>query len=159
MADEPGEKKAPAASVKFVYFHCNDIDAMRGFYTDLLGMDEASYRNDDEYAWLVYNCGSFQFMVFPADAEVPKLDGWGAQPGWPGGKLSTTSWSVEVSEEQYAATVARLQEADVPLYSEQPMWCQDCYWSFPVRDPMGNTVEVYTMLAERPESTVWPERP
>jgi hypothetical protein len=35
------------------------------------------------------------------------------------------------------------------------MWLLDCYWSFPVRDPMGNTVEVFAMPAERPEITEW----
>ncbi len=158
MAQEEAEaSSAPEVSIKFVYISCNDLDAMRGFYTDLLGMDEWSYRNDDEYAWLVYNCDGFQFMIFPSDYELPVPDDWGMQPGWEGGTLEVPSWSIEVPEDTYAATVAGLAEAGVPTFAAAPQWCQDSYWSFPVRDPMGSTVEVYTVPSERPESTEWPE--
>jgi hypothetical protein len=42
------EKETPKIDVKFIYSLCNDIDAMRHFYTDLLGMKEIAYYNDAE---------------------------------------------------------------------------------------------------------------
>ena len=157
--EETKAQSGPAVSIKFIYMSCNDLEAMRAFYSELLGMQESSYRNDEEYAWLVYNCGSFQFMVFPAGYQLPVLDDWGMQPGWAGGTLEVTSWSIEVPEASYAETVTRLSAAGLPTYADQPQWCQDSYWSFPVRDPMGNTVEVYMQPAERPQSTDWPTEP
>jgi hypothetical protein len=32
----------------------------------------------------------------------------------------------------------------------------DGYWGFTAMDPMGNTVEIYTIPAEKPETTTWP---
>jgi len=158
MADEapaPEAPPGPAPKINFIYNSCNDLTAMREFYSNLIGMNETSYR-EGEQGWLVYDCGGFQFMVFPAGYELPVLTDWGMQPGWEGGTLEVPSWSVEVPEPDFAATVQLLIDAGVPCFSDVPRWCQDSYWSFPVRDPMGNTVEVYTMPAVRPGATDWP---
>jgi catechol 2,3-dioxygenase-like lactoylglutathione lyase family enzyme len=158
MAQEemaPEQEAAPAPKINFIYNSCNDLEAMRTFYSGLIGMKELSWRAGEQ-GWLVYDCGTIQFMIFPAGYELPVLEDWGMQPGWAGGKLEVPSWSIVVDEAEFPATVQRLIDAGVPCFSDVPQWCQDSYWSFPVRDPMGNTVEVHTIPAERPTSTDWP---
>lgn len=145
-------KPVPRVNIRFIYQSCNDLLAMRRFYGELLGMQESSYK---EGKWLVYQCEGFQFMIFPAGYEMLLQDGFAMQPGWSGGTTESISWSVAIPEEDFAATVLRLQAADIEAQFEQPTWQQDSYWSYPVRDPMGNTVEVYCNVAQRPASTEW----
>jgi hypothetical protein len=96
MAEEPSEKQVPAVGIKYFYVYCNDIEAMRVFYSELLGMEEVAFNNDDKGAWLVYDCGGVELDIFPADGEIEVKQDWGAQPGWPGGMHYRPSWSVSV---------------------------------------------------------------
>jgi catechol 2,3-dioxygenase-like lactoylglutathione lyase family enzyme len=134
----------------------NDIDAMRHFYTDLVGLAEGSYRNDAQYGWLTYDCGGFEFMCFRTSQPLPVPEQFSAQPGWEGGQRLAISWSVSIPEAQFAEVVQRLKSDGVKCFAEQPLWAQDSYWSFPVLDPTGNTVELYCEVKERPASTEWP---
>ena len=159
MAEEQLQDQAaePQIAIKFVYTMVNDVAAMQHFYTELLGLNETSYRNDEDFGWLVYQCGSVEFMFLRADGEMPVGEEFAMQPGWGGGTLETTSWSLEIPEDRFAATVQAVVEDGAAAFAAKPLWAQDCYWSFPVLDPMGNTVELYTMPAARPESTEWPD--
>lgn len=148
------EDEPRAVNIRFVYNFCNDLAAMRRFYTDLLGLAEAAY--SEEHRYLCYRSEGFQFMFFRPDADVPPAEGWADQPAYDGGTTFVTSWSVEVPKEEFAATVARLREAGVECFAEEPDWRVDSYWGFTVKDPMGNTVEVYAAPEERPASTTWP---
>ncbi|MBN2083154.1 VOC family protein [bacterium] len=156
MADEATAKQ-PEVEVRFFYLLCNDVEAMRGFYTDLLGMQETNYMNEPEMGWLCYAFGDIEFMFFRAENTLPVPDKYASQPGWPGGELEVPSWSVLIPEEDFAATVQALINAGVPTFAAKPMFCLDNYWSFPVLDPMGNTVEVYTIPKVKPENGEWPE--
>jgi len=144
------------AKLNFIYVSCNDLETMRHFYSELLGMTETSYREGPQ-GWLVYKCGDLEFMLFPSGYEIPVIEGWGMQPGWEGGTVEGISWSVDVGADSFRDTVRRLIDGGVDCFSDKPMWCQDAYWSFPVRDPMGNTVEVhyYDPALPKPESTEW----
>lgn len=148
------EEELRSVNVRFVYNFCNDLAAMRRFYTDLLGLPEAAF--SEEHRYLCYQSEGFQFMFFKPDAEVPARADWADQPAYDGGTTFVTSWSVEVPEEEFAAVVARLREAGVECFAEEPDWRVDSYWGFTVKDPMGNTVEVYAAPKERPASTTWP---
>ncbi|MCC7478087.1 VOC family protein [bacterium] len=147
-------RPAPRVNIRFIYQSCNDIAAMRRFYTDALGMQEAHYKEGPE-GWLVYQCEGFQFMLFPSSYPMLLQDGFAQQPGWEGGILESISWSVAIPEADYAETIARVRESGAEAVFETPQWQQDSYWSYPVRDPMGNTVEVYCNVAVRPTSTTW----
>lgn len=144
----------PEARLNYIYIACNSLDAMHHFYSELVGLEESSYREGAD-GWLVYTMGGFEFMIFPASNPLPVHETWSSQPGWLGGELEVPSWSIEIPAEQFATTVERLKSGGVPTWSATPMWCMDSYWSFPVRDPMGNTVEIHTIPAERPASTEW----
>jgi len=73
MAEETTDKK-PEVEVRFFYLMCNDVAAMRGFYTDLLGMSETNYYNEPEMGWLCYAFGDIEFMFFRAENALPVPD-------------------------------------------------------------------------------------
>jgi catechol 2,3-dioxygenase-like lactoylglutathione lyase family enzyme len=148
------EKATPEINVRFVYNFCNDLGETRRFYTDLLGLNEAGY--SEEHRYLCYQSEGFRLMFFRPDAELEVLAGWADQPGYEGGTSFVTSWSVEVPEAKFADAVERLRVAGVECFSQNPTWCVDSYWGFYVKDPMGRTVEVYTIPKGRPTSTTWP---
>ncbi len=152
MGDEK-EKVVPKVKIRFVYNHCNDLLAMRRFYTDLLGMTELGYNL--EWNWLGYDCAGFQLMFFGAEDKLPVPTEFTDQPGYNGGDREGISWSVAVPEDEFAATVRRLKEAGVPCFDDRPRWYQDSYWGFPVLDPMGVTVEVFCFPKDKPESAEW----
>ncbi|MBI4575219.1 MAG: hypothetical protein HY722_03035 [Planctomycetes bacterium] len=145
--------QSPTPRFRFIYAMANDVAAMRRFYVELVGVPELGYRAG---AYFVLGAGEgLQIMFFKVNAPIQVPEAFAMQPGWEGGTVETTSWSIEVPEASFAATVERLRAAGTPAHAERPMWFQDSYWGFPVRDPMGNTVEVYTTPAVRPASTDW----
>lgn len=145
----------PGILVNFVFAYCHDVDAMRSFYTDLLGLSEMSYCNDDEWQCLIYKCGSLELEFF-ADPNYTPPSGWARQPGWSGGTSPVTSWSATVPLEQYHSVVTRLKAAGVECFAADPVWRYNSYWSFPVKDPAGNTVELCGIPQQRPEAPEWP---
>jgi catechol 2,3-dioxygenase-like lactoylglutathione lyase family enzyme len=153
---EKTEKKVPRINVRFIFSLCDDIEAMRHFYTDLLGMDEQAYYSVEQFGYLSYPCEGVYLMFFYPGEKVPEHTEWAWQPGYDGGSLHVTSWAIEIPEEDFAETVNRLKQAGVKAFSEYPEWRQDSYWGFSVADPQGNTIEVYTSPKEKPESPEWP---
>ncbi len=154
--EEPVETHA---KVRFVYMMCNDIEAIKTFYTDHLGMKETAYMNDESFAYICYDCSGIEFMWFRADNKLPVPEGYASQPGWQGGTVEMTSCSIGIPGEKFAETVKGLIDAGYETCFAKPQWFQDNYWGFPVRDPMGNTIEVFWLPGKdnRPESTEWPD--
>ncbi len=154
---EDTEPEPPVeVTFRFVYNHCNDLLAMRRFYTDLLGMTELGFNL--EWNWLGYQCEGFQLMFFGAEKNLSVPTEFTDQPGYEGGDWEGISWSIEVPEARFAETVRRLQEADVPCFSDQAQLRLESYWGFSVLDPMGVTVEVFCYPKEKPESPEWTEK-
>jgi catechol 2,3-dioxygenase-like lactoylglutathione lyase family enzyme len=154
MAEAKAEK--PKANIRFLFNVCNDIDEVRHFYTDLLGMEEDGYMNDENFGYLSYECeGGVYFMFFRAVEKLPVLDEWASQPGWPGRTLEVNSWAIQIPYEDFAEVYEKLKGEGVTLFKPEPEWRQDSYWGLSVRDPMGNTVEVYATPKEKPASTTW----
>ena len=123
--------------VKFVYLHCSDLAAMRRFYTELVGLDEIYHSDDDRT--VAYDCDGLQFTI-TEHPEATAAAGWARQPGWGGGATTAPSWSVSLTGDTFRPAIDRLIAAGVPSFDPEPVWRE--YWSFPVRDPMGNTVEI-----------------
>ena len=61
------------------------------------------------------------------------------------------SWSVPFAEADYRPVLARLKAADVSALHDKPQWVH--YWSYPVKDPMGNTVEIVLPVDEVPANS------
>jgi catechol 2,3-dioxygenase-like lactoylglutathione lyase family enzyme len=140
-------------ALRFLYLPCRDLDAMRRFYTDLVGLTESYYAPGDG-GGLAYACDRLQLTFLPAADAEPEPAGWHRQPGWRGGTLPGVSWSIVADgEDAFRAAVGRLTGAGVVAYAEEPRWVG--YWSFPVKDPMGNTVELTLPVDGEPASTAW----
>jgi catechol 2,3-dioxygenase-like lactoylglutathione lyase family enzyme len=150
------QTERPKVNIRFLFNVCNDIDAMRHFYTDIIGMQEQAYMNDENFGYLSYHCDNFDFMFFRADEKQPIVTEWACQPGWAGGTLEITSWGIQIPADQFAELYERLKTEGVPLFKPEPEWRQDSYWGLSVKDPMGNTIEVYAVPKERPVSPQWP---
>lgn len=137
------EQKKPA--IKFFFIFANDVDKMREFYTGILGLNEVSYMNDPDFGWINYGMDGFEFMVFKTDKPIPIHSEWQGQPGYPGGTGYLPSWSVFIDNSCFESVVQKCRDAGLKLFSDKPEWRQDSYWGFTVADPMGNTVELYTL--------------
>jgi hypothetical protein len=62
-----------------------------------------------------------------------------------------------VQEQDFRATVGRLKKGLYKSLTPNPTWRQQSYWGFTVLDPMGNTVEVYCTVKDKPQNTEWKE--
>jgi hypothetical protein len=92
----------------------------------------------------------------PHSLEQPVAAGFSRQPGWEGGVLERVSFSVEIPLSGYRAKISELKAAVTVSAFEVPQW-RGCYWTFPVLDPMGNTVDVYAMQPDGAEDLAWQE--
>ena len=138
------DEKTKKPMIKFFYIFANDVETMRNFYSDILGLEEVSYMNDSGFGWINYNMGDFEFMVFRTDKPIPVISEWQAQPGYEGGTGYLPSWSIVIDNSCFEAVVKKCKDAGLKIFQEKPEWRQDCYWGFTVADPMGNTVEIFT---------------
>jgi catechol 2,3-dioxygenase-like lactoylglutathione lyase family enzyme len=129
-------------TVRFVYAYCNDLEAMRRFYADLLGLPQTSVENGRNGGFIELDCGGFRLAFLQAAAPRPVATELSKLPGCTGGEIEQALCSIEYSAEDYAAVIARLAAAG--HHSPQP----DGEWSYPVLDPMGNTVEVYRAFGD-----------
>ena len=108
---------------------------MRAFYAEVVGLEEI-YADEGTVG---YRCGSTQLTLESA-ADVETVAEWSRQLGWSGGTGSSPSWGFELTGDAFGAAVNRLRASGAEPYWPEPQWVG--YWSFPVRDPGGNTVEI-----------------
>ncbi|MCA8916213.1 MAG: hypothetical protein KDB90_12455 [Planctomycetes bacterium] len=151
---EPG----PKINVRFLYSMCTDVKVMRDFYSDVLGMKELSYRDDENFGWVVYDTEGFQLMFFRWDTELPVGERWAWQPGdFREDGAPLMSYSIEYPEDDLHDVVARVREAGAVAATPKPTWRQMSYWGWTVRDPMGNTIELFSSVKDQPEEGQTPE--
>lgn len=152
-----GDAPKPTIHIRFLYRHCNDIPAMRAFYTDGLGMLEVSHRDDEDEGWLVYQSEGLQLIIIRQGTPVEALEDFAAQPGDGGGPSLRSSIGIEFPEATFADVYRRIAATDAPRMSDAPTWRQNCYWGWTVNDPVGETVELYCHPSERPaeETPTW----
>ncbi|WP_026691069.1 VOC family protein [Alteribacter aurantiacus] len=125
-----------AKRFNFTYLFCNELDKMTWFYEDILQL-ERIWESDRSVAFKI---GSHQLAVeLKKDLETPSAE-FAMQPGWKGGGAPRTSWSLECDEDDFQAVVQASQRNDVRSFFPEPKW--KGYWSFPVLDPMNNTIEI-----------------
>ena len=130
-------------STFFFYTGSNDVAASREFYSTLIGLDQI-WDEVDDVAYRID--GRVQFSI-RYDQTAAVIDGWSFQPGWVFGlgvepipSSSSVSWSVALSPEAFNSAVTRLQDAGTTSLRPEPFWVG--YWSYVVKDPMGQTVEI-----------------
>ena len=144
-------------TIDFVYRFCDDIEAMRAFYTETIGLTESIFTNEKEYAFIGYKMSGFTLYIVRGDTVKPEKRGWTKQPGYDGGTIESTSYTIKVPEAEYRDVLNRLRAANSESFSDKPLWSYDEYWSYIVKDPMGVTIEVYMKPKEKPESRNWLE--
>ena len=155
--DEMAEKK-PSFNVRFLYSMCNDVNVMRAFYSDVLGMSELSFRDDENFGWLVYDTEGFQLMFFRWDTELPVEQRWAWQPGdFREDGAPLMSFSLEYPEDELHAVVKRVREAGATTATDDPTWRQMSYWGWTIKDPMGKAIELFSSVKDQPEEGVTPE--
>jgi hypothetical protein len=129
-------------AIRFVYAYCNDLEAMHRFYVDLLGLAHTSVENGRRGGFVEVDGGGVRLAFLQSSTPRPVAEQLSKLPGCTGGVIEQALCSIEYTAEDYAAVVARLREAGIE--SPQP----DGEWSYPVLDPMGNTVEVYRAFGD-----------
>ncbi len=129
-----------------MYLHCGDLVSARGFYFEVLGLTEI-YSSADE-GTVGYRVGDLQITITRHGRTVP-AEGWAKQMGWDGGSSAAPSWGIEYGSSEFRCVVERARAAGVEAFHSDPAWVG--YWSFPVKDPMGHTVEI-----SAPSRDAWP---
>ncbi|MHA7274627.1 VOC family protein [Arthrobacter sp. TMT4-20] len=135
----------------FLYTRSNNVEASRRFYSDLLGLDQI-WNEEGDIAYLIG--GDVQFSISDDPTATADKD-WAFQPGWvfgleiePRPKRTHASWSIPLSPEAFRSAVARLQNARTVALRAEPFWVG--YWSYVVKDPMGQTVELTDPISDGP---------
>jgi len=123
----------------FLYLHANDVDASRTFYRDVIGLPEVFRSPEGDVVG--FRAGDVQLTVAHHDGPAEPID-WAGQLGWEGGAAGVPSWGVELDSAGFVRAVAAASAHGSRTRWPAPHWVG--YWSFPVRDPMGNTVEIST---------------
>lgn len=118
----------------FTYIFCNDLGKMKGFYSEMLRL-KLVWESKDSIA---YRIGDHQLSIIYNEQFLPPISRFSIQIGWEGGIEARTSWSLECPKEDFNLIVESILNSDVPKYFDKPTW--KGYWSFPVLDPMNNTI-------------------
>ena len=136
-------------STWFAYEYCTDIAATRDFYRDLVGL-RLVWDESDDIAF-VHDCVQLSFKRVGA-LERPK--GWAFQPGWSHGQLpdaplteQVRSISIALKPVDFETAVSKLRTAEVETLRPEPFWVG--YWSFVIKDPDGQTVELTDPVSPR----------
>jgi catechol 2,3-dioxygenase-like lactoylglutathione lyase family enzyme len=136
--------------INTLYYYCNDVARMRHFYIHLLGLEETFYQDTEKAGWLTMQVGEVN-VVFVRGAARPVPAAFAKQLGFAGGTLENPSWVLDLPAPAFDAAAQRLQQAGAPRLTPAPTEPQPGYRQFVVRDPMGNTIELYS-AAPHPSS-------
>ncbi len=120
----------------FTYIFCNDLDSMKWFYTEILRL-KLIWDNNMSIA---YKIGEHQLSIAFNEDFNPQSQKFAIQPGWKGGTEPRISWSIECAKKDFIEIVQSVDANDVPKFYNEPQWTG--YWSFPILDPMNNTLEI-----------------
>lgn len=144
------------ARMNYVYIFCRDVDQMRAFYSEALGLAESNYRNEEEWGWVCYKMNGFEFMIFRDDSGMKPNEEFSWLPGGSGGEALFPCWTVTAAgEDEFRKGLAVIREKGYRTRDEKPGWFQDSYWAIAVLDPMGNTIEFAWQPDVVPESKEW----
>lgn len=126
-----------SAKFNFTYIFCNNLQKMEDFYTDVL-MLELIWKSERDIAYMI---DGHQFLITLDENLEIKEPSFSKQPGWEGGTASRTSWSFEYEADDFKTIVENCKNnPDIITNSLDAQW--QGYWSFPILDPMNNTIEI-----------------
>lgn len=124
---------------------CPDIEKIRYFYENLLGLKEKSNKNK-KYA--IFQMGDTEVMFCEAsDGQLL------ASPSHSQNKIC--AWSIPIPEALYLGLLYQLKQAGQTFLTQKPEWRNNRYWGVTVSDPVGNHIELYTTPSQPPPRTDW----
>lgn len=126
--------------INTIFRWCNDVDPIRHFYTDLLGLEETYYRNDEEHGWLTYKIGDTQLVFTRASSPLPVEAEWAKAPAYQGGTKELESWVMAVNKDNYQTIVQGIKASDALIYDGE---LEREELLLMVKDPMGFTIELW----------------
>jgi catechol 2,3-dioxygenase-like lactoylglutathione lyase family enzyme len=136
----------------FLYTRSSDVEASRRFYGELIGLEEIWHEPGLGVAYAINEAVQFSIAHDPA---TPLAQDWAYQPGWvhglgvePEPSQAAASWSIPLEPDRFRAAVRKLQAAGVEALRSDPVWVN--YWSYVVKDPMGQTVELSDPYSDGP---------
>jgi hypothetical protein len=136
-----------------VFFNlCDNVNAIRYFYTELIGLKETAFKPN---SYIEFKIKGKTMMFYQADKIFKRLKSF--KHGYINDKNENLSWSLNLEEETFTATVNKLIYADIEILNNEPVWMPDGYWSFSVLDPMGNRLEIFMEPKKSPVSRLWSE--
>lgn len=139
------------AKFQFLFLMANDLVQIDQFYRKTL---EVPVAGDPVNGWVDVNLGT-HVIYFKGDYDLPVFKEWAWQPGYKGGSGNITSWSIEFPETEFRNLYERIKSSKVEMLNSQPEWRRDSYWGLTIKDPMGNTIELYTTPKQKPDEIEW----
>lgn len=128
------------AKLNTVFEWCNDIAAMRRFYTDAVGLAEMHARDEPEVGVVVYQAGDTQIVITRSSEPKPVLSQWTQTWGFDEGVLQEPAWVIEVEWGSFFHIVDRVRGLGLPIQGD--VRDDEKLRQLLVRDPMGRTVSV-----------------
>lgn len=125
------------------YILCHDIEEVRYFYKDLIGLGEISYRMGRH---VIFQSGSTELVFCKSDPLTPL--------GEANNEATPRVWRIEIAESLYLGVINRLKQSVITTLHAKPQW-MDAHWGVYLHDPAGNPIELYTIPREVPTVKVW----
>jgi LysM repeat protein/catechol 2,3-dioxygenase-like lactoylglutathione lyase family enzyme len=127
-----------------IYYWVNDIAETRSFYTDLIGLEETSFFEEDGSGLVVYDAGNVEIIFLQSADEIPVIEDWARQPNYDGGVIEEPSFVIRVTSEEFDAIIGRIAGSGASVYNDSVLVPQVGQQALFMRDPMGNTVQILT---------------
>lgn len=140
----PSPRSHAHPSLVFYCVPCTDLEPMRQFYRDVLGLEEIAHRHGPEGGWAGFQAGRVQLVVVSGAYTDPPRGGPAVERAEGAGVTTTVGSSLRLELPEVRATAlldrlgARVESPSAPLgrgSSEARRYT--------LRDPMGNAVDVY----------------
>ena len=141
--------------LKYIYRYCNDINEIKHFYSKILGFQEKSFGEHEGFGWLEYQFGDTKLSFYKDQGKAPEIAEFAKQPAQDIGKAEITSLGIQFGEEAFREIFEKLKAEKVPMLTEKPQWLVDSYWGITVKDPMGFSLEFFTVPKNKPSNLEW----
>jgi catechol 2,3-dioxygenase-like lactoylglutathione lyase family enzyme len=125
-----------AKQLGFTYMFCNNLERMKWFYTEILHLNLIW----ESTTSIAFKIGQHQLSIDFHEDFDPLTPAFSIQPGWEGGTVPRIGWSIECDKENFNEIVRSVIHHGITSYFNEPEW--KGYWSFPILDPMNNTIEI-----------------
>lgn len=126
---------------------CKDIDAVRYFYSELIGLRENNFVKNSH---IDYSARGKTMIFFEGDTLFKDLESYSEK--FSNKSSGKYSWCIKIEKEKFSNVVTRLLNAGIKLLIDKRDWRQEGIWLFSVIDPAGNIVEIYSEHSKSYES-------